>query len=115
MTINETQNNAIICAKLNSTITIELTDASLLGERWIMNASPGLRITDEGTTFYWYYMNGTPVTDKTYMGSTKGHGIDRWNVTMTNTGIQTVNGTLQFYASNEPRNLKTLNWTIVVG
>jgi predicted secreted protein len=122
MTINETQNNATICAKLNRTFTLELSDASLLGDQWIMNASPGLQITDEGMTYYWYYMNGTLLTTSSmpgmngsmYTGPVMGHCIDRWNVTMTNTGIQTINATLQFYATNEPRNLKTFNWTIVV-
>ena len=59
MTINETQDNAEICAKPGSSLTLELTDYSLLGQQWIMNASPGLQITDEGMTYYWYDMNGT--------------------------------------------------------
>jgi predicted secreted protein len=126
MTINETQDNAEICAKPGSSLTIELTDASQTGFRWIINASPGLQITNEGLTYYWYYMNGTflttsdapgrmPVMDNPPdMNQVYGQGIDRWNVTMTQTGIQTINGNLQWYISPELRTLKTFNWTIVV-
>ena len=117
MTINETQDNAEICAKPGSSLTLELVDASRTGHQWIMNASPGLQITDEGVTFYRYYMNGTPLTEEeaeTYNGPVMERGIDRWNVTMTHTGVQTINANLQFYITNEPRTDETLNWTIVV-
>ncbi len=121
MTINETQNNTEICAKLNSSLTLELTDGSLAGDQWIMNASPGIQISDEGMTYYWYAQNGTliditnrPGMNVTYMGSGMGHGVDRWRVTMIQTGLQTITATLQFYPTPEPRNLETLNWTFVV-
>jgi len=117
VTINETQDGTTICAKPGSSLTLELVDASRTGHQWIMNASPGLQITDEGVTLYHYYMNGTPLTEEaaeTYNGPGMERGIDRWNVSMTNTGVQTINANLQFYITNEPRTEKTLNWTIVV-
>ncbi len=119
MTINETWNDATIYAKLDSNLTLELGDYSLLGDQWIINASPGLQITDEGMTYYWYALNGTliDVTDvpsSVVNGGYTGHGVDRWNVTMTNTGIQTINATLQRYIQPEPRILETHNWTVVV-
>jgi len=117
MTVNETQDGATICAKSNSTFTLELTDASRTGNQWIINASPGLHITDEGVTFYHYYMNGTPLTEeeaKTYNGPRMELGLDRWNVSIINTGIQTINATLQYYITSEPRTERSLNWTVVV-
>lgn len=120
MTINETQDNAEICAKPGSSLTLELTDFSTTGSKWIINASPGLQITDEGMTHYWYDGNGTllfTTSGSPYpgrSGAAEGQGIDRWNITMTQTGIQTINGNLQRYISPELGTLKTLNWTIVV-
>jgi hypothetical protein len=71
-------------------------------------------------TYYFYDMNGkflstsnSPVPD-TWAWAYIERGVDWWNVTMTNTGIQTINGSLQRYIQPEPRTLKTLNWTIVV-
>lgn len=120
LTINETQDNAIICAKPGSTFTLELNDSSQVGNQWIINASPGLQIGQEGMTYYFYDMNGkflstsnSPVPD-TWAWAYIERGVDWWNVTMTNTGIQTINGSLQRYIQPEPRTLKTLNWTIVV-
>ncbi len=123
MTINETWNDATIYAKLDSNLTLELTDGSLAGDQWIINASPGLQISDESTTYYWYHMNGTlfAITNSGMVGNNVtdagpgwGHGVDRWQVTMTQTGIQTITAILQFYPTPEPRTLQTLNWTIVV-
>ena len=39
--------DATIYAKLDSNLTLELTDGSLAGDQWIINASPGLQISDE--------------------------------------------------------------------
>lgn len=117
MTINETQDGAVICAPLNSTFTLELTDAERVGDQWIINATPGLRIADEGVTFYHYFINGTPLTEeeaKTFNGQEMEQDIDRWNVSMTNTGVQTIKATLQYYVTSEPRTVRALNWTVVV-
>lgn len=117
LTINETQDGATICAQPGSSLTLELTDAERVGDQWIINATPGLRITDEGITFYHYFINGTPLTEedeKTYNGPGMEQDIDRWNVSMTNTGVQKITANLQYYVTSEPRTVRSLNWTIVV-
>lgn len=108
MIINETQNNARICFKQNSSLTIELIDASRLGGEWSVTTSPGLQVSDEGVT---WYENGIPTV---VPGA--GRGIHKWNVTMVNTGIQTVNGVLQFQGGNGPgpSNKQPFNLIIVV-
>jgi predicted secreted protein len=119
MTINETQDSATICAQPGSSLTLELSDSSPAGNRWIINASPGLQISEEGMTWYWYAMNGTFLSTSNVPfsggpGGDWGHGVDRWNVTMTQTGVQTINATLQHYIVSPPDILETHNWTIVV-
>ena len=117
LTINETQDGAVICAPLNSTFTLELNDSSMAGNRWIINASPGLQIGEEWMTYYWYSMNGTFLSTTnvpTGFGDDWGHGVDRWNVTMTQTGVQTINGSFQHYITPEPYTFEMHNWTIVV-
>ena len=106
MTINETQNNATICAKLNSSLIIELTDWERTGWEWSVTSSPGLQITDEGTT---WYENGTPTTI-----SGLGRGIHEWNVTMNDTGVQTIKAILRFPGTDRRRDESTFNLTIVV-
>lgn len=119
MTINETQNNAVICAKPGSSLTLEVPDVGLTFREWIINVSPGLQITDEGLTYYWYAMNGTFLTTSNapasdMYGVYTGHGIHSWNVTMTQTGVQTITGILQPLPPGSTPPQKTLNWTIVV-
>ena len=108
MIINETQNSARICVKQNSSLTIELIDASRTGWEWSVTTSPGLKVSDEGVT---WYENGIPTV---VPGA--GRGIHRWNVTMVNTGIQTVNGVLRFQGGNGPGpgNKQPFNLIIVV-
>lgn len=108
MIINETQNNARICVKQNSSLTIELIDASRLGGEWSVTTSPGLQVSDEGVT---WYENGIPT-----IVPGAGRGIHRWNVIMVNTGVQTVNGVLQFQGGNGPgsSNKQPFNLIIVV-
>ena len=105
LTINETQNNAVICAKLNSSLIIELTDMSRTGGEWAVIASPGLQISDEGTT---WYENGTPTI---IPGA--GIGIRRWNVTIDDSGLQTVHADPQF-AGRSSSPVPAFNLTIVV-
>ncbi len=108
MIINETQNNATICAGLNSSLIIHLMDSSRTGREWSVTGSPGLQIVDNGVT--WYDEPGVPPE------SLIEFGIHQWNVTMVNTGIQTVNGVLQFPVGNGPgpTNKQTFNLIIVV-
>jgi len=112
MTINETQNNATICAKLNSSMMIELPDPTRMGGEWTMTASPGLQLTDEGLIVQFFDVNGTSV-----QGPSNGPGIvtytHAWNVTMTGTGVQTLKGDTQFPGrSSSP--VPAFNLTIVV-
>jgi predicted secreted protein len=106
MTINETQNNATICAKLNSSLTIRLIDHSRTGWEWFVTASPGLEISDEGVT--WYDQVGIPPT------SLIEYGIHEWNVTMNDTGVQTIKAILRFPGIDRQRDESTFNLTIVV-
>ncbi len=90
MIINETQNNAVICAEMNSSFIIELTAGfSRLGGVWAIKASPGLQILDESSI--WYDDNGSP-TARPGMG----RGVDRWNFTINESGLQTIHADLQF-------------------
>ena len=100
-----------------ASLTLELVDGSRTGAQWIINSSPGLRITNEGVTLFHYAMNGTRLTDeewKIYRGPEMEQGIDRWNVSFTNTGIQTINATLQNYGMSEPHTEMSLNWTVII-
>lgn len=106
MTVDEMQNNTTICAKLNSSLTIRLNENSRTGNQWHMTASPGLQISDGGVI--WYDEKGIPTT--AFPGI---KGVHEWNVTMINTGVQTVKAILQrpeFITGYEP----TFNLTIVV-
>ena len=85
MTINETQDGATICAPLNSTFTLELTDASRVGAEWSVTASAGLCVSDERTT--WILNNGTATTVPGL-----GQGTDIWTVTTTTSGVQSLAG-----------------------
>jgi predicted secreted protein len=107
MIINETQNNATICANLNSSLTIKLADSTRNGNTWTMNASPGLLIADHGLT--WFREKGTPPS------SSIEHGYDEWGVTMNETGIQTINANLRYPGEDMNSSLETDNLTIVVG
>lgn len=119
MIINETQSNATICAKLNSSLSIMLGDYTRTGFNWAVTGTPGLKITDEGYTFYWYYPNWTPMTTleaSNYTGPSIQTGVNEWNVTMVNTGIQTMKGALIFPGAppGAPINDRVFNLTIVV-
>lgn len=104
--INETWDNATICASLNSTIMVRLTDGSRTGHTWNMSGSPDLRISDEGITRY--QEPGIPPISFTE------YGIHAWNVTMNSTGTQSVNGLLRFSGSEKVSTTRTFNVTIVV-
>ena len=88
MIINETQNNARICVKQNSSLTIELIDASRLGGEWSVTTSPGLQVSDEGVT---WYENGIPTV---VPGA--GRGIHKWNVSMNGSGLQKIKAVQKF-------------------
>jgi predicted secreted protein len=106
MTVNETENNATICARLNSSIMIKLSDASRTGYEWSITTSPGLQISDEGVT--WYDEIGIPPT------SLIEYGVHEWNVTMNSTGIQTIKAILRFPGREITGDEKKFNLTIVV-
>jgi predicted secreted protein len=108
MIINETLNNATICGRLNSSLTIGLIDWSRLGGEWSVTTSPGVQVTDEGTI--WYDENGTATTIPGL-----GRGIYTWNVTMHEAGLQTINATLQFPGIDRIGPKPPFNLTIVVG
>jgi hypothetical protein len=119
MIINETQSNATICAKLNSSLSIMLGDYTRTGFNWAITGTPGLKITDEGFIFYWYYPNWTPMTTleaSNYTGPSIQTSVNEWNVTMVNTGIQTMKGVLIFPGAppSAPINDRVFNLTIVV-
>ena len=106
MIVNETQNNATICASPNSSLTIRLADSTRNGNTWTMNASPGLQISDHGLT--WFREKGTSPT------SSIEHGYDEWGVTTNETGIQTINANLRYLGEDMNSSLETYNLTIVV-
>ncbi|ABS55695.1 hypothetical protein Mboo_1177 [Methanoregula boonei 6A8] len=111
MSINATQNGAVICAKLNNSIRIELSDPSRMGGYWTMDASPGLQVIDEGIITYYSYLNRTP----SQYPITSAH-IERythaWNVTVIGTGVQTISGYTSFSGNTAPHNKFDL--TVVV-
>jgi predicted secreted protein len=106
MIVNETQNNATICARPNSSLTIRLVDTTMSGTTWKMNASPGLQIADHGLT--WFREKGSLPT------SSIEHGYDEWGVTTNETGIQTINANLRYLGEDMNSSLETYNLTIVV-
>lgn len=119
MIINETQSNATICANLNSSLTIRLTDYTRTGLNWAITGTPGLKIIDDGVTLYWFDQNGTPMTAleaSNYTGPGMQTGENVWDVTMVNTGIQTMKGVLVFPGAppGAPVNDRVFNLTIVV-
>ena len=106
MIVNETQNNATICASPNSSLTIRLADSTMSGTTWTMNASPGLQIADHGLT--WFREKGSPPT------SSIEHGYDEWLATMNEPGIQTIQVSLHRFDDEMGNPLETYNLTIVV-
>ncbi|MFA4860980.1 hypothetical protein [Methanoregula sp.] len=104
--INETQNNATICAGLNSSILIRLPDVSRTGHTWIITGSPGLQIYDEGVT--WYDEKGTPPI------SLIEYGIHEWNVTTKETGVQSIKAILRFSGTENMSTDRMFNMTIIV-
>jgi len=106
MIINETQNNATICANLNSSLLIQLKDASRTGREWSVTASPGLQITDNGVT--WHDEPGLPPV------SLIEFGIHQWNVTMRGYGNQAINASLQFPGRESSGSRQRFDLTIVV-
>lgn len=103
--INETQNNSTICAKRNSMVTIRLNDASRLGNEWVMTATPGLQVSDEGVT--WFSEPDIPP------GSLIEYGIHEWNVTVKDNGLQSINASLLFYGGKYTQEfVETFNLTI---
>ena len=89
MIINETQNNAKICTRLNSSLTLRLTDWSRTGREWNVTSTPGLGISDEGSV--WYDENGAPTNIPGL-----GRGIHTWTVRMNSSGVQKIQAALQF-------------------
>lgn len=108
MTVNETQDGTTICAPLNSTFTLELTDASRVGAEWSVTASAGLLVSDERTT--WILDNRTATTVPGL-----GQGTDIWTVTATNSGVQSLQANLQNPAVGRTSPMQTFNLTVVVG
>jgi len=106
MIVNETQNNAAICASPNSSLTIRLIDSTRNGHKWTMTASPGLQIADHGLT--WFKETGTSPT------SFIEHGYDEWLVTMNEPGIQTIQVSLHRLGEEMGNPLEMYNLTIVV-
>ena len=107
MTVNETQDGATICAPLNSTFTLELTDASRVGAEWSVTASAGLSVSDERTT--WILDNGTATTVPGL-----GQGTDIWTVTTTTSGVQSMQAILQNPAAGRTSPMQTFNLTVFV-
>ena len=108
MTVNETQNGAVICVQPNSTLTLELSDASRVGAEWSVTASGGLSVSDERTT--WIMDNGTATTVPGL-----GQGTDIWTVTATNSGVQSLQANLQNPVTGRTSPIQTFNLTVVVG
>jgi len=106
MIINETQNNATICASLNSTVIVQLKDSSRTGREWFVTASPGLQIEDNGVT--WYDEPGVPPV------SLIEFGIHQWNVTMKDKGVQKIQAVLKFPGREVSGSGQTFDLTIVV-
>ena len=107
MKVNETQDGATICAPLNSTFTLELTDASRVGAEWSVTASAGFFVSDERTT--WILDNGTATTVPGI-----GQGTDIWMATATNSGVQSLQTILQNPAARRTSPMQTFNLTVVV-
>ena len=107
MTVNETQDGATICAPLNSTFTLELTDASRVGAEWSVTTGAGLLVSDERTT--WIMDNGTATTVPWL-----GQGTDIWTVTATNGGVQSLQANLQNPVTGRTITMQTFNLTVVV-
>jgi predicted secreted protein len=114
VTISDTQDNATICAKLNSSMRIELPDPTGMGGEWSMTASPGLQVTDEGLIVRHFNVNGTSL-----QVPPGGEGLvtytHAWNVTMTGTGVQTIKGYTRFPAAGRPDPEEKFNLTMIVG
>jgi predicted secreted protein len=106
MIVNETQNNAIICASPNSSLTIELIDASRLGGEWSVTTSPGLQVSDEGIT---WYENGIPTV---VPGA--GRGIHKWNVRMNGSGLQKIKAVQKFPGREPSGSGQMFDLTIVI-
>lgn len=106
MVINETQNNATICATLNSSVTIRLTDWSRTGGEWIVSPTPGLRISDKGTI--WYDEKGMPTNIPGL-----GKGIHSWEVTMSSTGVQKIHAVLRFLGRENSDSEQSFTLTII--
>jgi predicted secreted protein len=86
--INETWNNATICAGLNSSLTIGLKENSRTGNQWYMSATPGLQVSDTGVI--WYDEKGIPDPMKPGI-----NGIHEWTITPEEPGLQKVKAILQ--------------------
>jgi predicted secreted protein len=114
MTISDAQDNATICAKLNSSMRIELPDPTKTGGEWSMTASSGLQVTDEGLIVRYFNVSGTSL-----QVPPGGEGLvtytHAWNVTMTGTGVQTIKGYTRFPAAGRPDPEEKFNLTVVVG
>ncbi len=107
MIINETQNNATICASLNSSLLIQLRDASRTGREWIITSTPGLQISDEGAV--WYDEKGVPTNIPGL-----GKGIHSYIVSMKGNGVQKIKATLQFPGRESSGSEQKFDLTIVV-
>ena len=83
LTIDKTQNNATICARLNSSFTIRLNENRRTGCQWYPTVSSGLQISDD--KLIWYDEKGNISVIPGICG------VREWNVTTVNTGIQTIN------------------------
>lgn len=104
--INETQNNATICAGPNNSILIRLPDVSRTGHTWVMTGTPGLEISDEGVTLY--REKGIPPV------SMIEYGVHEWNVTTKATSVQSLKATIRFSGVESISSERTFNVTFVV-
>jgi len=107
MAINETQNNTTICATMNSSVTMHLTDWSRTGGEWIVSATPGLRISDKGTI--WNDEKGMPTNIPGL-----GKGIHTWEVTMNGMGVQKIHAVVAFPGRGSSGPGQTFDVTIIV-
>jgi predicted secreted protein len=107
MAINETQNNTTICATVNSSVTMRLTDWSRTGGKWIVSATPDLRISDKG--IIWYDEKGMPTNIPGL-----GKGIHTWEVTMNSTGVQKIHAVVTFPGRGSSGPEQTFDVTIIV-
>jgi len=83
--IDEQQNNSIVCLPNGSNFTLKLTDYSRLGVSWNLTMSPGLKVTNYD--LHWVNDKGDTVP-----AGTGYQGWELWDITIMNSGNQTIYG-----------------------